>query len=420
MDLKKPRGTEDLFGAKAKEYIAISTIIRDVMSKYNFDEIITPVFESADLFKRGVGDLTDIVQKEMYEFLDRKGRSLALRPEGTAPVIRSVIENKLVQPENLPLKLFYIGKYYRYERPQIGRNREFNQCGVEVFGKKSPEADAEIITLAITILRSFGFKTNDLSIDLNYLISGKEKLEYISELKKSLLLISNLCDDCKNRIDTNILRVLDCKVDQDKLKSVPTMNDFMSQEDKDWLKVLVKLLNLIDIKTVLNPKLVRGLDYYTGMVFEIKSTHKTLASQSTLCGGGRYDKLLKQLGGPDVSGLGFGMGIERVLLDLDSMNIKLSPPKELDAYIIGLTPKAKQFSTMLLMMLRSDGLIADFDFQDRNIKSAFKQSEKLNARNIIIIGDNELKENVVVIKNQQTKRETKVVYNEIVKTIRGK
>lgn len=419
MNFKKPRGTEDLFGTSAKEYIAISTIIRDVMSKYNFDEIMTPVFESTDLFKRGVGDSTDIVQKEMYEFLDRKGRSLALRPEGTAPVIRSVIENKLAQPENLPLKLFYIGKYYRYERPQIGRNREFNQCGVEVFGKKSPEADAEIITLAITILRSIGFQTNDLSVELNYLISGKEKQTYIAELKKSLLKINNLCDDCKSRIQSNVLRVLDCKVDQDKLKNVPTMNDFMSQEDKDWLKVLVKLLNLIDIKVVLNPRLVRGLDYYTGMVFEIKSTDKALASQSTMCGGGRYDNLLKQLGGPDVSGLGFGMGIERVLLDLEAKKIKLAAPKELDAFIIGLTPKAKHFSTMLLMMLRSDGLISDFDYQDRNMKSAFKQSERLNAKNIIIIGDNELKENVVVIKNQQTKKETKVGFNEIVKTIRG-
>ncbi|WP_338982892.1 histidine--tRNA ligase [Spiroplasma endosymbiont of Othius punctulatus] len=419
MNFKKPRGTEDLFGNKVNEYVAISTIIRDVMSKYNFDEIMTPVFESTDLFKRGVGDTTDIVQKEMYVFEDRKNRSMALRPEGTAPVIRAVVENKLAQPENLPLKLFYIGKYYRYERPQIGRNREFNQCGVEVFGKKSPEADSEIITLAISLLRNMGFQTNDLSVELNYLISGVSKTKYVSELKNSLKKIKDLCDDCSSRIETNVLRVLDCKVDQDKLKNVPTMNDFMSEDDKTWLNSLVKILGLIDISVNLNPRLVRGLDYYTGMVFEIKSTDKTLASQSTLCGGGRYDNLLKQLGGPDISGLGFGMGIERILLDLEAKKIQLASEKALDAYIVGLTPKAKQFSTMLLMMLRSEGLIADFDYQDRNMKSVFKQSERLNSKNVIIIGESELKENVVVIKNQQTKKETKVSYGDIIKTIRG-
>ncbi|WP_342274878.1 histidine--tRNA ligase [Spiroplasma endosymbiont of Cantharis lateralis] len=409
--IQKPRGTEDLIDLKVREYFALEMIIRNIVDSFNYNEIRTPIFESLELFKKGVGEETDIVSKEMFIFADRKNRELTLRPEGTAPTVRAILENKMYINENLPLKLFYFGSMFRYERPQAGRNRQFNQFGVEVFGPKTPEIDSEIICLSSIILNTIGIE--NYTIHLNYLVNGQQRKEYISDLKKYLE-PKSLCDDCKKRIQVNPLRVLDCKIDANKFDDVIDMKDYLNEEDKSYFKTLVDNLNNIGIKPIIDKKLVRGLDYYTGFVYEIKDK-----KGSTLLGGGRYDELVKKLGNVDLPASGFGIGMERLLIALEEEKNYISTPNTLDAYIIALSEKAKQFSNILLLMLRKSGLKVDFDFMNRSMKSAFKQSEKLNSKNIIIVGDNELKENNVIIKNQLTKEEKKVAFDEIVDAIVG-
>ncbi|WP_238988304.1 histidine--tRNA ligase [Spiroplasma sp. BIUS-1] len=409
--IQKPRGTEDLIDLKAKEYFALELTIRQIVDTFNYNEIKTPIFESLELFKRGVGEETDIVSKEMYTFKDRKDRELTLRPEGTAPTVRAILENKMYINENLPLKLFYFGSMFRYERPQAGRNRQFNQFGIEVFGPKTAEIDSEIICLSSTILNTIGLDNH--TIHINYLVNGEQRKNYINDLKKYLE-PKELCDDCKRRIDTNPLRVLDCKVDSKKFSDVVDMKDYLSDEDKKYFENLISNLKNIGINPVVDKMLVRGLDYYTGFVYEVKDK-----KGSTLLGGGRYDELVNQLGNVELPAAGFGLGMERILIALQEEEIYISEPVSLDAYIIGLSEKAKQFANILMLMLRKSGLKVDFDFMNRSMKSAFKQSEKLNSKNIIIIGDNELKENVVVIKNQITKEEKKVAFEKIVDVIMG-
>lgn len=408
--IQKPRGTEDLFEQKAREFFSLEMIIRNLVDLYNYNEIKTPIFESTEVFKRGVGEETDIVAKEMFSFQDRKNRDLTLRPEGTAPTVRAILENKLYINEKLPLKLFYFGSMFRYERPQAGRQRQFNQFGVEVFGPKTAEIDSEIICLAVSILNTIGLE--DHQVHLNYLVSGATREKYILDLKNQLKTFS-LCDDCTKRLETNPLRVLDCKIDAKKFNDVIDMKSYLADEDMQHFNNLKSLLTNVGIKFVEDKLLVRGLDYYTGFVFEIKDANK-----ATLLGGGRYDNLVHELGNVDLPAAGFAIGMERLVLALEVAQISLTEPIALDAYVIGLSDKAKHFANILLLMLRSEGLKVDFDFMNRSLKSAFKQSEKLNAKNIIIIGDNELKENVVVIKNQITNQEHKVKIEEIVNTIR--
>lgn len=409
--IQKPRGTEDLFGKKIKEFFALEMIIRNTMDLYNYNEIETPIFESLELFKRGVGETTDVVSKEMFIFNDRKDRQFALRPEGTASTVRSIIENKLYVQENLPLKLFYIGQMFRYERPQAGRQRQFNQLGLEVYGAKNPEIDAEVIIMAETLLKSIGI--DNIQTHLNFLVSGEDRIKYIADLKKYLS-GKTLCEDCQKRVDKNPLRVLDCKIDSKQFGDVIDMKDYLSGDDKKHFDDLVTNLKNVGIEVVIDKMLVRGLDYYTGFVFETKSVDPRQGSQSTLVGGGRYDNLVSELGGPELPAAGFGMGIERLIISLENLGIQLANDDELDAYIIPLSDKAKKFTNILLMMTRSAGLKTETDYLGRSMKSAFKQAEKLNAKNIIIIGDNEIKEKIVVIKNQITKKEEKVGYDQIV------
>lgn len=409
--IQKPRGTEDIILNNAKETFALKMIIRNVMDLYNFDEIETPIFESLELFKRGVGEDTDVVSKEMFTFNDKKNREFALRPEGTAATVRAVIENKMYIPENLPLKLFYIGQMFRYERPQAGRQRQFNQLGIEVFGSKTPEIDAEVITVGYNLLSNIGLENTVCHI--NYLVSNNERVKYIADLK-SYLSKKTLCDDCVKRVQNNPLRVLDCKIDSSKFDDVIDMKDYLSKDDLKHFEDIIKILEQVNIKVVVDKMLVRGLDYYTGFVFEIKSTDERQGSQSTLLGGGRYDELVKQLGGPDLPAAGFGLGIERIMIALQNAELTLANEKKLDVYIVALSEKAKKLSSLLLMMIRNSGMVADTDYMNRSFKSVFKQVEKFNTKNVIIIGDNELKENVVVIKNQQTKSEEKVSLDKII------
>ncbi len=410
--IQKPRGTEDLFNEKVREFFALELIIRNLVDLYNYQEIRTPIFESLELFKRSVGEQTDIVSKEMYVFNDKKNRELALKPEGTAPTVRSIIENKLYINENLPLKLFYFGSMFRYERPQSGRQRQFNQFGVEVFGKKTPELDAEILCLAVSILRTVGIE--EFQVNLNYLITGEKRETYIAYLKETLSGL-DLCQDCQKRIELNPLRVLDCKIDAPKFKDLKDMKEYLSDGEKEYYQQLKKNLNNLGITYQENGMLVRGLDYYTGFVFEVIDD-----TGSTLIGGGRYDNLVQELGNVELQAAGFGMGIERIINKLETLGISLAEEQSVDCYIIALCEKAKQFSSILLLMMRSAGIKSEFNYQERNLKSAFKFSEKLKAKNIIIIGENELKNNVVVIKNQITKKEITVPFDKIIETIREK
>ncbi|ASP28139.1 histidyl-tRNA synthetase [Spiroplasma corruscae] len=404
--IQKPRGTEDLFGDKAKQYLALELIIRNIAENFNFNEIKTPMFESSDLFKSNVGESTDIVTKEMYNFLDKKNRELTLRPEGTVPTVRAIIENKLYIQENLPLKLFYFSKMFRYERPQKGRMREFSQFGVEVFGPNSPELDSELISFCFMILNSIGLKNYKLNI--NYIVTNEERKKYIVELKKYLS-SKKLCDDCATRINTNLLRVLDCKIDRHQFDDIIDMKDFLSEEDKKFYNELKRNIKNIGIEFIEDKKLVRGLDYYTGLVYEIVDQDGI-----TIIGGGRYNNLVEKMANINLQASGFGVGMERLLISLDNQNISLFESYKLDAFLIALTDKAKALSNILLFMLRNSNLKVDLEYMNKNLKSAFKSAERYNPKSIIIIGDNEIKENVVIIKNQDTKKEEKVSFDKIV------
>ncbi|AKX34031.1 histidyl-tRNA synthetase [Spiroplasma litorale] len=408
--IQKPRGTEDIINSKAKQYFALEFIIRNIVDNFNFNEIKTPVFESSELFKNNVGDTTDIVTKEMYNFLDKKNRELTLKPEGTVPTVRAVIENKLYTQENLPLKLFYFSNMFRYERPQKGRMRQFSQFGVEVFGPNSPELDSELISLCFMILNSIGLKNYTLNI--NYIVIGEQRLKYINELKKYLD-SKNLCDDCKTRINTNPLRALDCKIDRSQLEDVIDMKLFLEESDKEYYNNIKKNINNIGINFYEDKKLVRGLDYYTGLVFEIVDENGL-----TIIGGGRYNNLFKKMSNIDIPACGFGLGMERIILSLENQQIKLFEDQQLDAFIIGISEKAKSFSSILLFMLRNENLKVDFEYMGKNLKSGFKNSEKYNPKNIIIIGDNEIKEKVVIIKNQKLKTESKISFDKIVEFLK--
>jgi histidyl-tRNA synthetase len=408
--ITKPRGTVDILGKKMRELVALKLIIRNIMDLYNFEEIETPIFESLDLFKRAVGEETDIVSKEMFTFEDRKGRQLALRPEGTAPTVRMVLEEKLFIPENLPLKMFYFGPMFRYERPQNGRQRQFTQFGVEVYGSNEYVTDVETISLSVEILKAIGI--TDLSCHINYLVSGDERKKYVEDLKNALK-DKPLCEDCKVRFEKNPLRVLDCKIDGDKFGDVISMKDYLSVEDQEKFDAILASLKQIGIECVVDKLLVRGLDYYTGVVFEIKSHDKNLGAQSTMLGGGRYNKLVEELGGPSLPAVGFAIGLERVLLALESVE-DLAASKSVDAFIFPIGKKAEQASILVSTILRSAGISCDLNHLNKNLKSAFKLVERMNAKNIIIIGDEELKNNSVTIKNQETKIETKVSFDKIV------
>lgn len=404
--MQKPRGTEDLFELKARDFFALEMIIRHVVDLYNYKEIRTPIFEMAELFKKSAGVNTDVVAKEMYIFNDKKNREFALRPEGTAPVVRAVLENKLYIEEKLPLKLFYFGQMFRYERPQNGRKRQFYQFGVELIGPDSIEADTEILCLAVNVLNSLGLQ--NYKVYINYLVIKEAREKYILDLKKQLSNLK-LCDDCNLRIISNPLRILDCKIDQHKFNDLINMKEYLTNEQKQYYLNLIKSLNNLEIKVIEDNLLVRGLDYYTGFVFEIKDENGI-----TLVGGGRYNNLVGELGGNNLPACGFAFGVERLITALENKKISISQLAYLDAYILAISERAKTFSSILLLMLRSAGFRTDYNFMNKNIKSAFKYSEKLNAKNIIIIGDKELNEGIVIIKEQDKKNEIKVKFEEIV------
>ncbi|KAF5273345.1 hypothetical protein FQR65_LT17177 [Abscondita terminalis] len=381
-------------------------IIKELMIRFNYDEIKTPIFESIELFKRGVGEDTDVVSKEMFIFEDKKNRTFALRPEGTAPTVRAVIENTLYTEKDLPLKLFYIGPMFRYERPQAGRQRQFTQFGVEVLGMDNAYIDSEVISIGSRLLSEI--KIDKTVCHINYLVNGEQKEKYINDLIKYLS-TKKLCEDCKKRVQNNPLRTLDCKIDSKQFNDVIDMKNYLSETDKKNYQIILNQLKQFDIKYVEDKMLVRGLDYYTGYVFEIKSLEGV-----TLLGGGRYNNLVKDLDGPNLPSTGFAMGIERILIELENKNINLSENKSIDCYVIPMKEEFKTFANFLTYVLRTAGFSCDIFSQDGNLRSAFRKSEKYNPKDIVIIGEEEYKNKKVSIKNQESGQTIQIDFDKIV------
>lgn len=410
--IAKPKGTYDVLGSDAVKLVKINQLINYFCDFYNYEYIRTPIFESKELFHRSVGDSSDIVTKETYDFKDRSDRELTLRPEATAGVVRSFIENKLYG-ESLPRKFFYSGTMYRYERPGNGRYREFTQFGVEVLGSNDPAIDAEVISLPYRLFEELGFK--DLTVKINNLGSKTDRDNYRQAFQDYLKPhIHELCSDCQKRFATNPLRILDCKVDanSDILKNAPSILDYQSKESKERFDKVLEYLTFLDIDYEIDDKLVRGLDYYDYTVFEIVCDKEVLGGARTIAGGGRYNDLVENLGGPSTPCMGFASGLERVMLAMDSDY--LGEKRPLDCYILYVNEEEKMKAITLAQDLRMSGVSVDYDTTGRSLKSQFKEADRNHAELLIILNSDDLNKGLITVKDNTTKEETKIDENEII------
>ena len=394
------RGTQDILPADAYKWNYVEGVIRDLCRRYGYGEIRTPMLEATELFLRGIGDTTDVVTKEMYTFTDRGGRSITLRPENTASAVRAYLEHKLYG-EGAVQKFFYIGSMFRYDRPQAGRYREFHQFGVEVMGASSPAADAEVILLAYTLFQNLGL--SDLVLHINSIGCPKCRPVYrealISHFRSSE---ETLCDDCRERLEKNPLRVLDCKEDAGKecVRNAPAVTDYLCDECREKFEALKSYLTALGIPFTVDPRLVRGLDYYTNTAFEIQ--YAPLGAQSAICGGGRYDGLVSEIGGPETPSVGFAVGLERLLLALEKQNLIPEPQKEARVYIAAMGEAATAAGMTIQKELRARGILADMDLQQKSLKGRMKQAGKSGAAYTVILGDEEMAQKEAVIKTMET------------------
>lgn len=402
--IKIPRGTQDILPEDSIKWRHIENKLDELMELYNYKEIRTPIFESTELFARGVGDSTDVVQKEMYTFKDKGDRSLTLRPEGTAAVVRSYIEHKMQGNPNQPVKLYYNGPMFRYERKQKGRYRQFNQFGVEAIGAENPSIDAEVLAMVMNIYESFGLK--HLKLVINSIGDSESRKEYNEALVNHFEpVIDTFCSDCQSRLHTNPMRILDCKIDRDKeaIKTAPRITDYLNDDSKAYYEQVKHHLDDLNIPYVEDPNLVRGLDYYTHTAFELMMDNPNYdGAITTLCGGGRYNGLLQLLDGPSETGIGFALSIERLLLALEEEGIELDIEENFDLFIVTMGEEADRYAVKLLNDLRKNGVKADKDYLNRKIKGQMKQADRLNAKYTIVIGDQELENNSIAIKNMTT------------------
>ena len=385
------------------------------MNNFNYSFIRTPVFESTELFKRTSGETSDVVSKEMYEFKDKKDRSLALRPEGTASVARCFIENKLYT--DLPRKFWYFEPMYRYDRPQKGRYREHFQFGCEAYGSNDARVDAEIISIPYHLFETLGLE--GVKVRINTLGDNESRENYKKALVDYLKPhIDSLCEDCKERFNKNPLRILDCKVDKDNeiLKNIPKTIDYLNEESKTFFDEVLSYLDSLEICYEVDPKTIRGLDYYTHTVFEIEANIKDFGAQNVLCAGGRYNNLVENLDGPATPAVGFGLGSERLLLALEHENIDIVDEKSVDVYVIPMTSD-KSFSFSLVYLLRTLGLSVETDYLNRKLANNFKYAEKKNAKYTVVIGEDEIEKEYFTVKNMKTREEEKVSKNEFLKYI---
>ena len=407
--IQKPKGTYDVYGENGRKILALQNLLEGLMEKYNYEYVRTPLFESSELFHRGVGVTTDIVTKETYDFKDRADRNLTLRPEGTAGIIRSFIENKLYGNHSVPVKAWYYGPMFRYERPQSGRFREFYQFGVEVLGSSDAIVDAEVISIPVNFYKILGLK--NVKVNLNTLGDSESRNNYRNALLEYFKPhLDELCEDCRERYSKNPLRILDCKIDANNeiMKNAPKITSYLNETSKTYFEDVKKYLQALDIEYEVNPNIVRGLDYYTHTVFEVTAEIKDFGSQNVLCAGGRYDNLVKNLDGPETPGMGFALGMERLFNALEAEKINLVEEDGVDVYISYMSENEKAKALRLCMDLRLNGFKVEIDYMNRSLKSNFKQADNLNSKFIIIIGEEEINNNFVTIKNNKTKEEQKV------------
>ncbi len=408
--LQKPKGTLDIKGKDAKSYKYIENAFNNFMSLYNYEYIKLPTFEVTELFYRGMGESTDVVNKETYDFIDKSGRKMTLRPEFTAGVVRSFIENK--EYTDGIKKYFYFGSSFRYERPQKGRLREFTQGGVEAFGIKNPAFDAEIISMAYRFLSSLGLV--NLKVRINSL-GDRESRQTYSEMIREYLSkdYDNLCDICKERLNRNPLRILDCKYDGEReyIKNAPKSVDYLNEESKEYYNKVKEMLEVLDIPYIEDSSLVRGLDYYSHTVFEIVSDLEELGKANTVCAGGRYDNLVELLDGPTTPGIGFAFGVERLMILMEELEAFI-PEINLDVFIMNLDNNL--YSYQVADDLRNSGFTVEIDYTNKNMKALWKLVDKYNPRYVIIIGEDEVKSGYLTVKDNITKEETKVKESEII------
>lgn len=413
--IQVPRGTQDILPSESYKWQFIEKKLAEVAKSYNYKEIRTPVFESTELFVRGVGGSTDIVNKEMYTFQDKGDRSLTLRPEGTAPVVRSYIENKMQHDVEQPTKLYYLAPMFRYERKQKGRYRQFVQFGIEAIGVEDPLIDVEVISMLMNIYQSFGLKK--LKLKINSIGDIDSRNEYNKALVEHFSpRIGEFCSDCQSRINTNPMRILDCKKDKDHelVQTAPRMYDYLNDESKAYFEAVKNKLDDLDIEYEVDYNLVRGLDYYTHTAFELMSDSEGFGAITTLCGGGRYNGLLELLDGPQKTGIGFALSIERLLLALEAEGITIPDESGIELYICTMTDEARDVASTLLHKLRKNNISAEMDYENRKLKAQMKDADRKNARYTIVLGDDELSSEAVDIKEMDTGNSKNVKFDELI------
>ena len=418
MVIQAPKGTKDILPKEIYKWQYIESVIAQLCKEFGYKEIRIPVFEHTELFRRGVGDTTDVVQKEMYTFTDKGGRSITLRPEGTAGVVRSYIENGMASLPQ-PIKLYYNITAYRYENVQKGRYREFNQFGVEAFGAAGPSIDVEIISMVDTLFKRLGLK--GIKLNINSIGCPSCRKEYNLKLREFLKpLLPELCPDCNNRFEKNPLRILDCKNKNCKsmVKQAPALLDNVCDDCRKHFEGLKEGLDNLGIEYEVNKNIVRGLDYYTRTVFEFISSN--MGAQDTICGGGRYDGLVESCGGESTPGIGFAIGKERLLMEIDSQGINIPEPGGIDIYIASVGEAADRFAEKLVYQLRNAGIVAEKDLMNRSLKAQMKYADKIGATYTIVIGDNEIESNKTVLKNMKTGEQKDVSLDSILNRLKNK
>ncbi|MBN7772441.1 histidine--tRNA ligase [Clostridium aminobutyricum] len=411
-----PKGTKDVMPSQVYKWHFIEKAFAEICAKYGYKEVRTPIFEHTELFARGVGDTTDIVEKQMYSFEDYAKRPITLKPEGTSSVVRAFVEHKQYA-EVQPTKMYYDIPCFRYEKPQSGRLREFHQFGVEVFGTNNMMADAEVISLANDFLNSLGIE--DLELRINSIGCPKCREKHRQALREFLKpKYDQLCSTCKSRFDRNPMRILDCKSEicQELVQGAPIMLDYLCEECSTAFDELQNDLTAMGVEFIVDSGIVRGLDYYTKTAFEFVSNK--IGAQGTVCGGGRYDNLIEQLGGPDIPGVGFGLGKERLLLILEANGIDIPEPDATDVFIAVMGEQSKAYGLSLLRKLRLEGIKAEMDLLARNFKGQFKYADRINAKYTIVIGENELNEGKVAIKTMATSEQKLVDINDIISELK--
>ena len=403
--IQRQKGCNDIYGREAKIWKYVESVVDAAMEKYNYTFIRTPIFEATELFHRGIGDTTDIVTKESYDFEDKGGRSITLRPEGTAGVVRSYIENKMYGDPNQPVKVYYNGTMYRYERPQSGRDRELTQFGMEVLGSDDPLSDAEVISLAVNIYKMLGLK--EIKVNINSLGDTESRNNYREALVEYFKPhIDDFCVDCKVRLEKNPLRILDCKVDAENeiLKNAPKTLDYLNEESRDRFEKVQEYLDVMQIQYEINPNIVRGLDYYNHTVFEIEAKVEGFGSNNVLGGGGRYNGLVSQLGGPETPCIGFASGIGRLVLALEKEKVNVPIIEDIDLFLMYVNEDEKKYAAYLAQELRMAGFIVDTEYTGRGLKGKFT----------CVLNSEDLDNNEVKIKNNKTKEEEVISLDAII------